>query len=127
MIDRWPEPNRCKSNRQKIIKIDTVVRRPRQMLGEDRRLGPVEQAAQAQQVILVKRGFAAKRKGHAVNGERPGCRNPVKQDEVRTASTHEILGMDLNKIDWRRIGQERLAMLALQTDPHAMGQSGQPG
>ena len=88
--------------RQEIVQVGAVVGGPGQVLGKQPRLIAVQERFQAAQVRFVERGRAADGKTHAVYGKGIALPYPFQEAVGRAASTHVVLGMDLEPAHVRR-------------------------
>jgi hypothetical protein len=102
--------------RQQIVEENTVVRRPGEMLGEQRRLIDIDDAFQPFQVVAIERGCTADRQADTVDRQRMISANPVQEVMRRTARAHVVLGVNLEEIDAAGAGQDVVAMLGFKPD-----------
>ena len=83
--------------RQEIVEIGRLVRRPSEMLGHERGFVAFDEPAKAFEMRLVQRMRTSDRHAHAMQRNRVIPADSVERAMGRTASAHVVLGVDLEE------------------------------
>ena len=94
--------------RQQIVEIAGLVRRPGEMLGHQRRLVALDETAEARKMRPVERLRTADRHAHAVQRHRMVAAEALQRAMRRSARAHVVLGMDFEEAALRSFGEDRL-------------------
>ena len=100
--------------RQQIVEIGRVVRRPGEMLGDERRLVAIDERLETPEMRLVERLRPADRHAHAVQRHRIVAADAGQRVMRRAAGAHVVFGMNLEEAVLLPVGQDRRQMLMLE-------------
>src|SRR6266446_1606085 len=104
--------------RQQVVEIGSGDRAPRQMLGDEHRLDPLDQRLEAAKMPAIELLGASQGQGDAVKAHRvvtPQLKEPIQRGRVG----HVVLGMDLEKADWGPGGRDLRHVRRAQAYTHA--------
>ena len=101
--------------RQEVVEIGRLVRRPGEMLGDQRGLVAFDEPAKAFEMRLVQWTRAADRHAHAVQRNRIVSADRLERAMRRTAGAHVVFGMDFEEATGLRAVEDGRQMLWLET------------
>ncbi len=104
---------------QEIVEESARVRRPGEMLGEDRRLIPRGHAREPREMGGVQRSRRADRQADAVQRQRVDRADRLEPAVRRPARAHVVLCMDLEKTELRAHPHDGVEVLGLEADAGA--------
>ncbi len=111
--------SRVRGHRQQVGQAARAEPRPSEVLGDEKRIKPLDRAARALEVGEIGPLMPAERKADAVQRQRLRMAQRFKHGEARAAVYHVVLGMDLEPQAVRRRGQSFFKVLGLES--HAGG------
>ena len=104
---------------QEIVEEGALVGRPRQVLGNERRLEALRDRRQPLEMRLVQRPRRADRQADAVQRQRVTLADGVEAAMRRAARAHVVFRVDLEKPKLRARFHDRLEVLGLESDADA--------
>src|SRR5882724_5392608 len=116
-VDMIADPAECRlgvGQRQQIVEIDGLMRRPGEMLGDQRRLVARNEVPEASQMRLVERLRSADRHAHAVQRHRMVAPYGFERAMRWSARAHIVLGMDFEEAALLAFREDRGKMLVLE-------------
>ena len=119
MRDHAVERRAVVGDGQQIVEIDALMRGPRQMLGEQRRLVARDQRVERVEMGGIERPLAADRQADAMDRERIDRAQRGERGVGRPAGAEIVFGMDFEKAERRPFGDQTRAVLGLETDARA--------
>ena len=107
-------------HRQQIVEEADIVRRPRQMFGEQARLVAPPEMSQPLDVVLVQRPVRTDRETDTVKGQRVALPDSRQVTVRRTSRPHVVLRMHFEETDVGRRVDDCAVMLGLEADAGAL-------
>jgi hypothetical protein len=101
----------CVGQRQQVVEIGRAVRRPSEMLRDQRRLVALDEGAESSEMGRVKRLRTADRHAYAVQRDRMVAADSFEGPMRRAAGAHVVLGMHLEEARLWFFSQNRVQML----------------
>src|SRR5216683_7150592 len=103
--------------RQEIVEIGGLMRRPGEMLGDQRRLVAIDEMLETRQMCPVERPLAADRQAHAVQRDGIVASHGFEGAMRRSARAHVVLGMNFEEATPLALGANRSQMFVLEAGP----------
>jgi hypothetical protein len=103
--------------RQQVVEIGRLVRRPGEMLRDKRRLVALDESAEAGEMGLVERLGPADRHAYPVQRNRMVAADALERPMGRSAGAHVVLGMHLEEAGLWAFRQDGVQVLMLEAGP----------